>query len=200
MNVRAATTSLLDDVLPAYDFHEVHDVFVPGPPEQAYAAVKAVSAREIRVLGPLMSVRRLPATLSRRRRVGFEGPGSALDQFLRAGFVVLGERPGTETVIGAVGRFWSPTSNQPVETVRTRADFVAFAEPGYAKAAMNFVVSPETRGSRVTTETRVAGTDSRATSIFRLYWALIRLPSGLIRISLLNAVRRRVERGKTPAG
>ena len=37
--------------------------------------------------------------------------------------------------------------------MRTREDFVAFAEPGYAKAAMAFLVRPERGGTRVITET-----------------------------------------------
>jgi hypothetical protein len=199
MNGAATPPSLLDEVLPGYDFNEVHDTFVPAPPERAYAAVKGVSAREIRLLGPLMSVRRLPATLTRRRAVGFEGAGPVLEGALRAGFVILDERPGKELVVGAVGSFWSLTSNQPLRTVRTREDFVAFGQPGYVKVAMNFVVTSTERGSRITTETRIAGTDSRATTKFRIYWTVIRLPSGAIRRSWLSAISRRAERDEAPA-
>ena len=60
-------------------------------------------------------------------------------------------------MLGAVGRFWSLSWNQPLRTIRSREDFVAFAEPGFAKAAMAFVVTPEGTGSRLVTETRVVG-------------------------------------------
>jgi hypothetical protein len=199
VNGAASPGSLLDEILPRYDFHEVHDTLVPVQPERAYAAVKGVSAREIRLLGPLMSVRRLPATLTRRRAVGFEGPGTVLEAAFRAGFVLLDERPGEELVAGAVGRFWSLTGNQPLRAVRTREDFVAFAQPGYAKVAINFLVTAVEQGSRIETATRIAGTDSRATAKFGIYWAVIRLPSGAIRRSWLRAIGQRAGREDAPA-
>jgi hypothetical protein len=45
---------------------------------------------------------------------------------------------------------------------------------------------------RVTTETRVQGTDAAASLKFRLYWLVIRLGSGAIRRSWLKAVERRL--------
>jgi len=45
--------------------------------------------------------------------------------------------------------------------------------------------------TRIETETLVAGTDQASTRRFRPYWALIRLPSGLIRRSWLAAIDRR---------
>jgi hypothetical protein len=47
--------------------------------------------------------------------------------------------------------------------VRTREEFLSFDEPGYAKAAISFIVRPERGGSRVITETRVVGTSPEAT-------------------------------------
>jgi hypothetical protein len=182
---------LLDEILPGFDFHEAHDRFVPAPAERTYEAAKAVTSREIRLLGPLMALRTLPATLLRRRVLGPSLGTPAIDQFVRAGFAVLGERPGEELVLGAIGRFWSLSGNQPLDTVRTRADFESFAEPGYVKAAFNLVVASDGAGSRVTTETRIAGSDARATARFRRYWIVIRAPSGAIRHSWLNAIRRR---------
>jgi hypothetical protein len=71
---------------------------------------------------------------------------------------------------------------------------MAFAEPGFSKAAMAFIVTPEGAGSRILKETRVAGTDERATRLFRRYWFVIGWASGAIRRSWLNAVRRKIAR------
>jgi hypothetical protein len=109
---------------------------------------------------------------------------------VKIGFMRLGEHPGEEVVVGAIGRFWSPFGNRP----RVVEDFGEFGEPGYAKAAMNFGVGPEGEGTRIKTETRVVGTDAAASRKFRRYWLLIRLGSGAIRRSWLNAIRRRLER------
>lgn len=177
--------TLLDEVLPRFDVHEVHSLWVPAKPGDAYDAVTAVSAREVRLFGPLMRLR----TFGRSGRV-FDPEAPLLGEMLKIGFVQLAERPGEEIVVGAIGRFWSPTGNKPVAT----PDFSAFAEPGYAKAAMNFRVTPDGDGSRITTETRIVGTDADATRKFRRYWFLIRLGSGAIRRSWLKAILRRLER------
>jgi hypothetical protein len=179
-------TGLLDEVMPEYDVHEVHSLWVPAPPGAAYEAVRAVSAREVRLFGPLMALR----TVGRSNRV-FEPHRPLLDAMVRAGFVPLGEQPGEEIVVGAIGRFWSPFGNKP----RPVEDFRGFEEPGYAKAALNFRVEAERGGSRITTETRIAGTDAASTRNFRAYWLLIRLGSGAIRRSWLNAIARRLSGG-----
>jgi hypothetical protein len=190
-------TSLLDEVLPSYDVNEIHSTRVGASPEAALAAVKSVTAKEIRLLGPLMAIRMLPSRLRHGPRLDRATDAPVLDQFLHAGFVVLGERPASELVVGAVGRFWSLGGNAPLKTIRAREDFVAFAEPGHAKAAMNFLVVPDEGGTRIVTETRVAGTSAEATKSFRRYWRVIRLGSGAIRRSWLAAIRRRVERRDT---
>ena len=177
--------TLLENVMPVYEMHEVHSIWVPAEPDIAYEALLTVSAREVRLLGPLMRLR----ALGRSRRVPDSGT-PLLDEMMKAGFVELGVRPGKEIVLGAIGRFWSPLGNRPLEVT----DFSRFDEPGYAKAAMNFTVEVEAAGSRVTTETRIVGTDAAATRKFRTYWLLIRLGSGAIRRSWLKAIRRRLER------
>lgn len=177
--------SLLDAVLPAYDVREHHELWVPAEPPATYAAVKTVSALEVRLFGPLMRLR----TFGRSQRA-FDPEAPLLGEMLKLGFVELGERPGEEIVVGAIGRFWSPTRNRP----RAADDFADFDEPGYAKAVMNFAVRPDGEGSRITTETRVVGTDLSASRKFRLYWLVIRLPSGAIRRSWLKAIRRRCAR------
>ncbi len=177
--------TLLDEVLPRFDVHEVHSLWVPAKPGDAYDAVTAVSAREVRLFGPLMRLR----TFGRSKRV-FDRQAPLLEEMLKIGFVLLAERQGEEIVVGAIGRFWSPTGNRPIAT----PDFSAFADPGYAKAAMNFRVTPDGEGSRITTETRIVGTDVEATRRFRRYWVVIRLGSGAIRRSWLKAIRRRLER------
>jgi hypothetical protein len=184
--------SLLDEVMPEYDVHEVHELWVPAEPATAYEAVQAVTAKEVRLFGPLMSLRAVPARLQRKPR-SFDEQAPMLTRMLEAGFLDLGTEPGSEVVVGAVGRFWSPSGNLPVRTIRTREDFKAFAQPGYSKAAMNFSVEPQGDGSVVKTETRIVGTDAEATRKFRHYWRLIGWASAAIRRSWLKAILRRCQ-------
>jgi hypothetical protein len=184
----------LDAVMPRYDVREVHEMWVSAAPEAAFAALTDLTGREIRLLGPLEAIRGLPHR-ARGRRVGPDMSRPILEAYRRVGFVGLGGQPGAELVLGAVGRFWSLSGNQPLRTIRSRDDFMAFAEPGFSKAAMAFVVKPEGTGSRVLTETRVVGTDARATRLFRRYWFVIGWASGAIRRSWLKALRRKIARG-----
>ncbi len=213
----AGRPMLLDELMPEDEQHEVHDVWLDATPADAYRALAAVTTREIRLLGPLMALRQLPAFLSGRARplVGpppgacSVGPPSGgrtdrgvtvMNALERGGFVRLAEDPGREVVFGVVGRFWRLTGNiLRLPSGSDREGFTAFAEPssakpGYAKAAMSLLVRAEGRGSRLITETRIHTTDPAAARNFRRYWRLVRPGSGLIRRSWLAAVRRRVER------
>ena len=115
-----------------------------------------------------------------------------VDGLVRGGFVRLAEVPSREIVFGVVGRFWKLIGNTPITTVGDPESFTSFEEPGYAKAAMSFLVRAEGRGSRLITETRIQTTDAAAARSFSRYWRLVRPGSGLIRRSWLAAVRRRV--------
>jgi hypothetical protein len=188
----SAPRSLLDEVLPRFDANEVHDILVPARPQVVFAAVKQVTVREVRLLMPLETLRVLPGLVARRPAFRPARSEPLLDEFT-VGVVSLGERPGAEIAAGAVGRFWRLAGNEPA-SIRTREDFISFAEPGYAKAAIAFLVHPERDGSRVITETRVAGTSPEATRALLRYWRAIRLGSGAIRKSWLAAIRRRALR------
>ena len=185
---------LLDEIMPRYDVNEVHEVWVPAAPAAAYGAIKAVTPREIRLFAPLMAIRMLPSRL-KGRGAELEPAVPLLRQFVRQGFLILDERPGYEEfVMGGIGRFWRLSGDEALHTIETYEDFISFAEPGYAKAGLDFTASPEGDGTRIVTETRVVGTDPEATKLFRRYWFAIRLGSAAIRRSWLAGIRRRIER------
>lgn len=74
------------------------------------------------------------------------------------------------------------------------AGFAALEAPGAAKGAWNFRFEPLAGGrTRVTTVTRVAAGDAAARRSFGRYWRLIRPFSGLIRIEMLRALRRKLD-------
>ena len=184
-----AERSLLDELLPRFDTSEVHEVWIAAHPTVVFAAVKQVTVREVRLLTPLEALRGLPSLLTGRPAFRPTRSAPVLDAFT-VGVVPLGERPGAEIAAGAVGRFWRLAGNEPAG-VRTREDFLSFTDPGYAKAVIAFLVRPERGGSRLITETRVAGTSPEATQAVLRYWRVIRLGSGAIRRSWLAAIRRR---------
>lgn len=186
--------SLLEDLLPRYDVNEIHETWVAAAPAAVFAAVRAVTAEEVRLLGSLMAVRMLFARLLHRTSA-LSSTGPLIDEFVREGFVVLGERPGAECVFGGIGKFWRLVDEDTIRAVETADEFRAFADPGYAKAAVTFLVTAQAGGSRVVTETRIVGTSPEATVRFGRYWWVVGPGSALIRRSWLAAIRRRALRG-----
>jgi hypothetical protein len=181
----------LDDFLPDYDVNEIHSIRVAAAPDAVLAAVRALTVREVPLLVVLMSLRRLPAAIHRRRPAVDRSAldRRLLDQFTRGGFLVL-EEGEDELVLGVVGRFW--TMDGGVRRT-ARDEFVTFHEPGFAKAVVNFHVRPAGGGAELTTETRVRATDEDARRRFRRYWRLVMPGSAAIRRAWLRAVRKRSE-------
>jgi len=161
------------DALPVYHHVERHAIGVAATPERTLAA-----AREAR-LDDVPAVR----ILFRLRGLNAAPRGPIWDSLLKQGFQLLGD----DTVV-LIGKPWSPKGG-----TRKVDDFVAFAEPGYAKMAMDLRAVPDGDGARLETETRILLTDAKARRRFRAYWLVIRPFSGLVRRSWLKAAKRRAE-------
>jgi hypothetical protein len=191
---RPSAGGRLDTLMPEYDFSEHHEAVIPAPAERVYQAVKEVRPGEIRLLTLLMGLR----TLRPGRMIGRDVPPLAsqppmLKVSEDGGFVLLAEDAGREIVQGTCAQFWRLGDRGPCPGVDSPQAFLAFREPGYAKAAISFRVIPLTSGSRVTTETRILATDAGARRRFGAYWRVIYPGSALIRIGWLDAIRRRAE-------
>ena len=109
--------------------------------------------------------------------------GTLLGAMRAAGFQPFGNE-----VLTLVGRPWRPTGGR-----RAVGDFATFAEPGWAKVAMDFRAVPEGTGSRLETETRIFLTDAASRRRFAGYWLGVRPFSGAVRRSWLAAAKRRAE-------
>jgi hypothetical protein len=187
MTGAAATTTLLDEILPKFDFRSRHDRHVLAPPEKvAEAAERYQFDRDSSPLVRLMF-----------RLRGLRIPsGSVRDALTALGFTVLAERPGEEIVAGTIGRFWTLREQDNLEAPRDLEDFHAFSPPGWAKGVITVRVEPRDDGSStLVTETRVLCMDERARRRFAVYWALISLFSGWIRRDLLGGIARIAEQG-----
>ncbi len=186
-----------DQLLPNAPFTELHTRIVDAPIESVWPECLAVTADDVRLLGPLMNLRALPAKFSGKKAPSTTGPKPLLEVFVREGFVLLrrDEAPTNgraSVVFGAVGKFWSITGNAPL-AFDSASRFLDFDEPDYAKTVARVDAVDLCDGTtRIETETLVNGTDAKSTRKFAPYWAVIRLPSGAIRRSWLSAIHRRV--------
>ena len=177
----------LDDFLPAYEFSERHRLAIAAPPERIDEALRAVSLSDIPAARLLWAVRRLGRPWGDAKRPFVDG---ALN-----GAVVLEDVPGEGMILGLTGQFWRVRggSEKPARTVE---EFMVYDRPGACKAVIDLRVRSDARGRSVlSTETRVRVPDPAARRKFRRYWHVIRPFSGLIRILLLRATRRKAERG-----
>ena len=190
----ASGEASIDAWMPAYHFNERHSRHVDAPPERVYAAIGQVRPAEIRFFLLLIGIRRLNVKqFFGRDTTSLASPPPLLQVSRDGGFLLLDEQPGREIVQGVCSQFWRLRGRARCPGVQTPRELIAFSEPGYAKAAINFRVVPEGDGTRLTTETRILATDPGACRRFAAYWRLIYPGSALIRRSWLAAIARRAE-------
>jgi hypothetical protein len=175
----------LDDLVPQPDFSERHELRIAAPPTAVWEALQEIRLADGGLSRTLMGVRLLPARLVGRHSRMVSG------RLLEEGPVpVLGTDPGRSVVAGGAMQPWKLTGGGDPPALDA-AELRAFAQPGWVKAAFDFVLEPDGDGTRVSTETRVSATDASTRARFGLYWRLIRAGSGLIRRDLLRAIARR---------
>jgi hypothetical protein len=180
--------SRLDELMPEWEFAEHHERRVSAPPERVYEAIGRVRADEILFFRALTWIRR--GGRSAPESILNAGDSAAIiDVATRSGFVRLADEPPRELVLGTVVVRPRGSRQRP-----TAATFARGLPPGFAVAAMNFMVVPDgAGGSRVSTETRVHATGDRARRRFGVYWRTIYPGSAIIRRMWLRAVARRAE-------
>ncbi len=86
---------LIDDFLPRYDVRERHRTKVNASVDEVYAAVRQLDISQAKLTQWLFRLRGIPASSNFN-----------LDNFLKMRFILLGERPNEELLLGLVGRFW----------------------------------------------------------------------------------------------
>lgn len=187
---------LLERFLPHCDATILRQTLVHAPPEVTYAAISEADLMDP-VVRALFSAREGPARVLARFRGASRPPiprSLTMKDLLRpeTGMVVLAEEPEVETLVGSVGRFWERDYGWrrigPEE-------FAGFAEPGYAKLAIDLWVQPAGDGrSLLRYEARTATTDEEARRRFRWYWRLIRPGVGLVMGRAVSRIRKEAER------
>jgi hypothetical protein len=191
---RASTPQTrLDEFAPVWQFRELHSTVIAAPPARVFAAIKQVRADEILFFRALTWIRRggrrLPESIL---NAGDSTP--IIDVATRTGFVRLAEDAPRELVIGTV--VVAPPGARGEATPEV---FQKPMPPGFALAAMNFLVVPDgAGGSRVSTETRVFATSDAARRRFAMYWRVIYPGSALIRRMWLRAIDRRATSEQLP--
>jgi hypothetical protein len=104
-----------------------------------------------------------------------------LKDMVGLGWILLGETPGVEMVLGQVSRPWKSVA-AATDAPTTAEQFTSFGEPGFARIATSLRIDPYGNDSSILTmETRVAIMDDESRRRFRRYWLLVGPFSSLIR-------------------
>jgi hypothetical protein len=154
----------LDAYLPSYEFSARHEVAVDAPSRVTDRALRDVTFRDVPLVRALLFARGECAHRSDQPVVATMVPRAT----------VIEDIPGEGIVLGVTGRFWRLRGRGP--------------EPP-ATAVVDFRSAP----GRLSTETRVHVPDPVSRRKFKRYWRIVRPFSGLIRMSILRAARRRAE-------
>lgn len=180
--------SLLDEFMPAWQFHERHARRIAAPPARVFDAILRVRADEILLFRTLTWIRRGGRRL-RPNILDAAGRDSLIDVATRTTFLRLAEEAPRELVVGTVIAA-PPGPREPLSPGLFLPG--ASLRPGYALATMNFRVRDDgAGGSLVTTETRVFANSPAARRRFAAYWRVIYPGSSLIRRMWLRAIDRR---------
>ena len=154
----------LDAFLPAYEFSTRHEVTVAVDPAQADRALREVTFKEVPLVRGLLLARGL----------GLRRPEDTVLATMVPRATILEDVPGEGMVLTLSGQFWRLRGRGPEAPATAVIDFRAL--PG-----------------SLATETRVHVPDPVSRRKFAHYWRIVRPFSGLIRMVLLRAAKRRAE-------
>jgi len=168
---------LQEKYLPAFHFRSRHAIVIQASPGKIFTSLEEVDFRSSWIIRFLFFLRGIPAM--------------GLQDLSKLDFVRLETIPDQEVIVGLIGRFWK--LNGDLQHFEAK-DFRGFNRPGFARATWNFQAEIIEGGStRLITETRISVPGERARRNFARYWFFIRPFSGVIRMEILRAVKKRAE-------
>jgi hypothetical protein len=154
----------LDAFLPKYDYSTRHEVSVAANPALVDRALREVTFREVPLVRGLLLARGLGLRKAEDTVLATMVPRAT----------VLEDIPGEGLILRLNGQFWRLRGRGPEAPATAVIDFRAL--PG-----------------NLTTETRVHVPDPVSRRKFWQYWRVVRPFSGLIRVGVLRAAKRRAE-------
>ncbi|MGE5411939.1 MAG: hypothetical protein ACM3MI_13340 [Clostridiales bacterium] len=195
------TTTLIDTLMPEYDFNEVHSIEINASIQSILTAIKELKANELSwIFHLLIAMRELPEKLFGNDFINksfFDGQQSMLEKMKTGGFIELGEVANREIVLGllipgTIGKFWKRAPKVKVVS-NTYQDFILFNSPDFSKVTLNFLIDRK-ETTVLKTETRILPLSPKAYKNFKIYWSIIHIGSAWIRRIWLKAIKRHAER------
>ena len=183
--------TLLDDIMPEYQFSERHSARIHAKPEQVMQAIHQSTFSDMKSLATLLRIR--GAALRIHDNGDAFQDKRILDTFLASGYLFGGSDHEIVMCGGANVRA------QRRLAARTVQEYAVDREPGGVKIAYHFNVEDTGGGwSTISAETRVVALDDATRRGMGRYWRLIVPGSGLLRLQWLAGIKKRAESMSTP--
>jgi hypothetical protein len=177
----------LDDIMPEYQFSEIHSARVHARPEQVMQATRQSTFGDMKSLATLLKIRGA-ALRTPDHHAGDLRDKRVVDAFSASGYLL----DGSDHEIVLFGAANVREQRRP--DVRTVQQFVDYRERGAVKMAFDFRAEDAGDGwSTLSTETRVMALDDATRRGMGRYWRLIVPGSGLLRRQWLDGIKRRAE-------
>jgi len=193
------TETLLDRVMPDYEFVGRVSIPVHATAVELFAALNEVTVRDMPLAQALGTLRYLPGRL-----IGRKAPADGhenepfMTQLIANGNAILAEEPDREIVLGAIGKFHQVLDQVPVRLIDAK-QFEEFADPDYEKLAMSIRVEHDRdEGQHLVLEHRTHALGPRAHRAFARYWLAIEPSGNFVSWLLLRATRRKAEKHSRP--
>lgn len=193
---------LMDEFVPHFDVAVVHSEVFRARPATCYRAATEVDLFQAPLVRALLGIRALPRRIAGQLR-GRPSAASApeatpstfrLKDLVALGWILLGETPGVEMVLGQVSRPWRAVADA-TDAPTTPVEFTSFDRPGYAKMTAGVRIDPYGNDSSIMTiETRVVLTDDESRRRFKRYWLVVGPFSSVIRRMALRLVATELDR------
>ncbi len=178
--------TLLDDIMPEYQFNERHSARIHARIDQVMEATRQATFSDMKSLATLLKIRAAALRINYTNDV-FQDK-RILDMFSASGYLIGGSEREIVMCGGANVR-----ASRPIG-VRTLREFADYREPGAVKMAFDFNVEDAGGGwSKISAETRVVATDELTRRGMGRYWRLIVPGSGLLRLQWLEGIKKRAE-------
>jgi hypothetical protein len=185
--------TVLDDVMPEYQFSERHSARIHARPGQVMQAVRQSTFGDMKSLVTLLKIRGAALRTPSDAKSALSPDKPILDAFSASGYVSGGSEHELVMCGGANVRAKRPLA------VRTFEECADYREPGAIKVALNFNMEEAGGGwSTISTETRVVATDDSTRTGMSRYWRLIVPGSGLLRRQWLDGIKKRAESMPNP--
>ena len=178
--------TVLDDVMPEYQFAERHSARVHARPEHVMQAIRESTFGDMKSLVTLLKIR--GAALRIHDTGDFLHDKKILDAFSASGFLV----GGNDHEVVMFGLMNVRLQQRP--EIHTPREFVDYKEEGALKMAYDFAVEDiDDDWCTISTETRVMAQDEDTRRGMGRYWRLIVPGSGLLRRQWLDGIKTRAE-------